>query len=115
MAEELKEWIQLYLKNRDVLQRSITGFESLNGDLIVHKDSGDVIFFIRPELDEIESLVDKARGKSGLVVLNTQKNLNAVLKNWDALSTLKELCIYFVNPIVNEKWLLYPYEQSDHH
>ena len=90
-----KEWMQIYLKSRDSIQKVITGFENLNGDFVVHKTSTDVLFLIRPEFTNVDEIADKA---VGLVVLNTQKNVKFVISNWDKLSKLKELCIYFVNP-----------------
>jgi hypothetical protein len=109
VSAQLKEWTQIFLKSRDVLQKSITGFESLNGDFVVHKSSGDVIFLIRPEFSNVDEVVEKAQSTAGLVVLNTKKNVNSVIASWDKLAKLKGLCIYFVNPNLNEKWLLYPY------
>ena len=109
VSAELKEWAQIFLKCRDVMQKTISGFEDLNGDFVVHKTTGDVLFLVRPELLNVEEVLQKASGSAGLVVLNTKKNVDAVLANWDKLAKLKSLCIYFVNPKANEKWLLYPY------
>jgi hypothetical protein len=109
LVSQLKEWAQIYLKSRDVLQKSITGFESLNGDFVVHKTTGDVLVLIRPELSDAGEIVEKSAGSAGLVVLNTKKNVDFVVSNWDKLSKLKGLCIYFVNPAANEKWLLFPF------
>lgn len=109
IAAQLKEWAQIYLKSRDAMQKSITGIDNLNGDFVVHKLTGDVIFLIRPELSDVSEILAKSSGSSGLVVLNTKKNVDFVVSHWDKLSKLKGLCIYFVNPTVNDKWLLYPY------
>jgi len=108
-AAQLKEWAQIYLKSRDIMQKSITGFDSLNGDFVVRKSTGDVLILIRPELSNADEVVEKASGSAGLIVLNTKKNLDFVISNWVKLAKLKGLCIYFVNPRANEKWLLYPY------
>jgi len=105
-AAQLKEWMQIYLKSRDAIQKVITGFENLNGDFVVHKNSTDILFLIRPEFTNVDEIADKA---VGLVVLNTKKNLNFVISKWDKLSKLKGLCIYFVNPKSNDKWMLFPY------
>ncbi len=109
LVAELKQWVQIYLKSRDVMQKSITGFENLNGDFVVHKTSGDVLFLVCPELAAVDEVVEKTTGAAGLVVLNTKKNVDIVIANWDKLAKLQGLCIYFVNPKANEKWLLFPY------
>ena len=111
VSAQLKEWVQIYLKSRDILQKTIAGFESLNGDFLVKKSSGDVLFLIRPELRDVDEVVQKA-GSVGLVVLNTRKNVDFVVSNWDKLARLQGLCIYFVNPKANEKWLLYPFTHN---
>ncbi len=109
LVVELKEWAQIFLKSRDAVQKSITGIENLNGDFIVHKAAGDILFLVRPEILNVDEIVQQAAGSSGLVVLNTKKNLDLVIANWDKLAKLKGLCIYFVNPKSNEKWLIYPF------
>ena len=109
IASQLKEWAQIFLKSRDVMQKSITAFENLNGDFIVHKASGDVFFLVRPELSDVGEIFEKASANAGLVVLNVKRNVDFVISNWDKLSKLKGLCIYFVNPKADDKWLLYPY------
>ncbi len=106
---QLKEWAQTYLKNRDILQKNIIGFEEIEKDFIVHKTNGDTLFLIRPEITDANEITEKATASTGLVLLNTGKNLNFVISNWDKLSKLKGLCIYFVNTKTNEKWMLYPY------
>ncbi|MCX6708308.1 MAG: hypothetical protein NTW67_01490 [Candidatus Woesearchaeota archaeon] len=108
---QLKEWVQIYLKSRDILQKAITGFEDSNGDFVVHKTSGDVVFFIRPELKDVEVL-QRIAGSAGLVVLNTRKNVDFVVSNWAEFSKLPGLCIYFVNPAADDKWLLYPFTHN---
>ena len=111
-AAQLKEWAQMYLKSRDVMERRITKLEDLNGDFIVHQTSGDVLFLIRPELTDVDEVCEKANGRVCVVVLNIKKNVDKVIKHWENLAPLKGLCIYFVNPALNEKWLLYPYTHN---
>ncbi|VVB80942.1 Uncharacterised protein [uncultured archaeon] len=112
VVSQLKEWVQIYLKSRDILQKSIAGFESRDDDFVVHKTTGDVPFFIRPEFADVDEIVQKVSGNAGLVVLNTKKNVDFVVSNWDRLSKLQGLCIYFVNPKSNDKWLLYPFTHN---
>lgn len=93
------------------MEQLINSFEDKGNDFVVHKKTGDVLFLVRPELvdvSELRSLV----GKAGLVVLNSRANLDFVISNWQTFAALKELCVYFINPMVNEKWLLYPYTHN---
>jgi len=108
---DLKEWIKNYLTSRDVIEAQIVSIEDNEKGFIVHKKNGDVSFLIKPELVDMAEL-KQISGKTGLVVLNSRKNLDFVINNWQMLSTIKELCIYFVNPTVNDKWLLYPHTHN---
>ncbi len=47
-----------------------------------------------------------------LLLETRHANTTFVVANWDKLSNLKGLCIYFVNPKLNEKWLLYPFTHN---
>lgn len=109
--EQLSEWVKVFLQNRDVFNKVITGFEKVNGDLLVKRSNGDLLVFVRPELDDISD-VSVRDGPSVLAVLNSKRNLDAVIKNWDVLSKKKDLCVYFINPNSNDKWLLYPHTHN---
>jgi hypothetical protein len=107
---DLKEWIKTYLKSRDVFQKSIECFEDLNGDFIVHKSDSSTFFLIRPELKDAKEATKD--GNVSLVTLNTKKNVNTIVSNWNLLSQKQNLCIYFVNLSSNEKWILYPFTHN---
>lgn len=108
---ELTSWIKNYLTSRDAMEQLIVSIEDTGKDFVVHKKTGDVRFLVRPELNDTAEIKSIA-GKIGLVVLNSRKNLDFVISNWQTFAALKELCIYFVNPTVNEKWLLYPFTHN---
>ena len=93
------------------MEQLIVSIEDTGKDFIVHKKTGDIKFLIRPELTDASEFKN-VTGKTGLVIFNSRKNLDFVIANWQMFSSLKELCIYFVNPVVNEKWLLYPYTHN---
>ena len=107
---DLAQWTKDYVTSRDSFEQLITSIEETGKDFIVHKKNGEVRFLIRPELLDITEL--KQPGKTALVVLNNRKNLDFVIANWQTLATLKNLCVYFVNPVVNEKWVLYPFTHN---
>ena len=111
MREKLSEWVEVFLKNRDVFNRIITGFEKVNGDILVKRTTNDLFVFVRPELERVDD-VSSRDGPCVLAVLNNKRNLDVIIKNWDALSKKKELCVYFVNPLANDKWLLFPHTHN---
>ncbi|MBI4145739.1 hypothetical protein HY489_00185 [Candidatus Woesearchaeota archaeon] len=106
---DLKEWTKTLLKSRDSIKQEIIKIEDQNGELTVHKKTGQSKFIIKPELKDLNSI---PTSQVNLVILNTKKNLEFVITNWQTLAQHKNLCIYFVNPTTNDKWLLYPYTHN---
>lgn len=109
---DLKEWTKTLLRARDAMKQEIQSIEDAGPDFIVHKSTGDHTFLIRPQLTAVDDISKRANGPLGLVLLNTKKNLNFVIEHWQTLAAHKQLCIYFVNPSTNDKWLLYPYTHN---
>ena len=64
-----------------------------------------------PEIKNADEIKDN-KEQIGLVVLNTKKNVESMIANWVELSKNQKLCIYFVNPKTNEKWLIYPHTHN---
>ena len=108
----LKEWMLTYLKSRDAIKQEITGIEDNGDSFIVRKQNTDTLFLVRPELNSIDEIKQKANGSISLAVHNTKRNVDFVITNWDTLSKFEKLCIYFVNPVSNEKWMLYPHTHN---
>lgn len=109
--EQLSEWVRVFLQNRDVFNKVITGFEKVDGDLLVRRTNGDLLVFVRPELGDVSDISSRD-GPCALALLNSRQNLDSVIKNWDVLAKKKDLCVYFINPNSNDKWLLYPYTHN---
>ena len=108
----LKEWMLTYLKSRDAIKQEITGIEDNGDSFIVRKQNTDTLFLIRPELNSMDEIKQKANEQTSLAVHNTKRNVDFVITNWDALSKFEKLCIYFVNSVSNEKWMLYPHTHN---
>lgn len=107
----LKEWMTAYLKSRDAIKQEILGLEEQNDTLIVLKQTGELKIIIKPELAIFDEL-KTANGPLSIAVHNTKKNVDFLITNWDTFSKAEKLCIYFVNPSTNEKWMLYPHTHN---
>src|SRR3989338_8894245 len=115
----LAEWTVSYLKNKDILAKRIESIEKdKNGFNIIVNYSDRINFFvIMPIINDITGLIKKMNDKEAhysLVTLNNRLNLDFLVKNWNALSEFRNLCIYFVNPFsqLDKKWLVFPYTHS---
>ncbi len=110
----LEEWTINYIKNRDILLKSIKSIEeSKNGwDIIVRKKEGKKYYLIRPKIKDLCEILEKLNdGDITVVVLNTKDNLDIIIGDWDKLKDCRKLCIIFANPDseLEKKWVLFPF------
>ena len=105
-AKLLNEWIKTLLINRDIVDRNILSFEDNGFDFVVKRKDGEVFVFVRPQLGEVSEF--SKQGKVIVVTLNVRKNVDALFANWKLFAARDKLCLYFVNPTVNERWVIYP-------
>ena len=110
----LSEWLKNYLKSRDVFKNEILGFEKGEwSDIIVKKISQDLFVLISEDLNE--ALKNKIKDENLIVAcLNTKKNVDFLINNWNFFAKFKRLSMFFVNPNskTETKWILYPYTHN---
>jgi len=109
----LKEWAVDYIKNKDILARTIEAIEENKEgwDIIVKTKTGERYYLIRPRMEDFKEILHLLDEKAvTIVVLNMKNNLEALIKNWGKLVDYPRLCIIFVNPYseLEKKWLVYP-------
>ena len=107
----MKEWAKTFLKARDVFEQGIVSFEDVGDNFIVNKKSGKVYVFVCNEFMDVLGVTSRAEPVD-LVLLNTKKNLDAIISQWDALSSKEHLRIFFVNPKANCHWVLRPFAHN---
>ncbi len=108
MLDSLKEWSINFVKHKDIFNNRLIDFKVLQDMIEFEFKDKKHLYIILPELTD--SLKEKIRDSFiTIVCLNKKDNLNYVIKNWDMFIKNKELNIIFVNPIINDKWILNPY------
>ncbi len=108
---ELLEWSENYLKNRDLTLRKIVSLKvDEKNDLIDVKFKDKAVkHHIYPILDE---KVLNGTGSRVIVCLNSKENFDFLIKNWGKISKIKDFSMLFVNLKHNDKWLINPYVHS---
>ncbi len=114
VKEELAEWMEHYLRNRDLLLKQITAFEKNKDgwDIVVQKGAAMLYVLVLPELTGDASLLEKLRGKTvNLVVPNTLANVQSLITNWNAIAAVPGLTLLFVNPRSRNdmRWMIMPH------
>jgi len=111
----LIEWTINYIKNKDLIRKDLEKIEkSKQGfDLIVKFKDKEQFFIIKPQIEKIEEIINKLNEKDafGLVMLNTTKNFEILVENWNKLTNFTSLTLYFVNTFskLDKKWVTNPH------
>lgn len=108
----LAEWLDRYLRNRDLAFRKILNINTKDNLIIVEGKDKKTTYLILPFVEEFDSALEPILTEQykGVAVFNTVENLSALLKAWKKLSTIDHLMIYFVNPFSTQekKWVINP-------
>ncbi len=111
----LAEWAVNYIKNRDLLIKSLEKIEKGEEGFdftAVFKDKKQY-FIVKPLIESMSEIINKINKEEhfSLVVFNTKENFKEVVDNWNILTEFRNLSIIFVNPFSesDKKWVIYPY------
>ncbi len=105
----LKDWIKIYLENRDIILNNIQEIKDVDkGIKVVYTDKIHIYIFDLPDFDNLD------KGYITYVLLNNKQNLALIIKNWTKLKKMQNLSIFFLNPFssMDKKWIIYPYTHS---
>lgn len=114
--ETLKEWYLQYIKNRDIILRKINSIDEGKPDediTINNKDDTKETAIINEEPNSFNDIIKniKEEDKVNIIILNTKKNIDLMLKEWENLAKNKKLTIIFVNidSTLDKRWIIKPY------
>lgn len=104
-----------FLKNRDILMKTIEKIEKKEGIIVVKHKTKKQIILIQPFIRN-KNLLKSISNKDHITILtlNTKENLDFVMNNWKQLVKNPKLNIYFVNPFskMEKKWVIFPYTHN---
>ncbi len=109
----LTEWTKIYIKNKDIINKSIENIKEEKNTLIVkHKDKEE-FYIIEPFIKDIETIQNKLDKEKTitLVIFNSKENFDIIIKHWKGFIDLKNFKICFCNPFseTDKKWIISPY------
>ena len=111
MQKTLSEWAVEYIKNKDLVQKRLVNIETTESLIICKYKAGEGTYFIEPTLSE-KVLAEIKEEECTVVCLNKKENLSILIKNWERFAKFKKLCFIFVNPLINERWIIFPYTHN---
>ncbi len=104
----LLEWIIAYAKNKDIIKKEIKDYKILKNYVEFEMKDKKYTYYAYPELND--EILDKcSEGWVTAVCLNSKKNINFVVSNWDKLTKNNKFSLIFAHPSSNQRWIIFPY------
>jgi hypothetical protein len=95
------EWAEIFLNHRKCFGL-IGGFSKEQNHFVVSINQKNLKFLV---FEDLSSSINSLEENCFIATLNKRQNLDFLIKNWN-LFVQKSVTIYFVNPELNEKWVL---------
>jgi hypothetical protein len=109
LSNYLVEWIEIFLKNKDLIHRRIKSIKKLENSLIVTYQDREHIYIVVSQLNK--DVLDKLnKNHCSIVCYNTKENIQFLKSNWQSFAELPKFSLFFVNPFskVEKRWIIYP-------
>ncbi|MBT4824969.1 hypothetical protein HN695_01830 [Candidatus Woesearchaeota archaeon] len=114
--QELKEWLIMFIKHRDMFHRKLQSISEKDFLVIAEFKDKTHYYAILPRIfDDLNQITSDYKDKHiSIITLNTKDNLKQIIKDWDKLSKLQMLSLFFVNPNASaeKKWIIYPFTHN---
>lgn len=101
----LKDWTSAYLKYKDSIHKKIEKIEETETGLKVTKKTGETETYLC--VNKLEEIQPETITTQKITALNTKKNVDWLIKNWEKLKDTKTTMI-FVNTNKAEHWAINP-------
>ena len=99
----LNEWCVHYIRARDAFEQKLKSIDEAPDKIVCHYKDKDATFL------PIETLrSDLPSGSLTVVCLQNQQNFDTLVSNFSEYAKNPNLTIIFLNPKLDEKWLLKP-------
>jgi hypothetical protein len=103
----LREWMVLYVKHKDLLARKLQSVEEKKDCVVFHFKDHDLVAYAQDRLSLLS-----AEGRTLIVTLNTKENIDFMIHHFADFSKHSGITVIFANPELNEKWIIVPHTHS---
>ncbi|RME77629.1 hypothetical protein D6774_03770 [Candidatus Woesearchaeota archaeon] len=113
--EYLLEWLEEFLKHKDVMLRRIVEIQRKDDRLLVKEKERTITYVVCSQDD----LLEKVRSFTpcdafGIALYNTAENIETFIKVFDELAKYKQLIVHFINPFseMQKRWTIIPHTHA---
>ena len=101
----LREWVQQFIKHKDVFDRKITAIDDSKDVIVVKRKDNTAQRWV---VSDQFSYSGASKEQTAIACLSSRENIKAVVKVWPQLVKDAMLSIYFVNLKNGNKWNISP-------
>ncbi|MBI4448522.1 hypothetical protein HY641_00655 [Candidatus Woesearchaeota archaeon] len=113
IRDTLREWLSHHITTRNQIRADIIEMaQNTDGwDYYLKTKRGDQTYLVMPTID-IQEIAKRVSPDAHVIIItsNSPSSLQATINGWDALTRLRRLSIFFVNPYATHEkhWALHP-------
>lgn len=99
----IREWLVLYVKHKDIVKRSLVKVEESKEHVIFTFKDGVMSGYPLEQLEVPKGL----KGKAIIACLHTRDNVDFLIRHWKEFAAHAELTVILANPVKNEKIIIH--------
>ncbi len=109
MSDSLNEWCINFVKHKDIFNKKLIDHKIKKDKIEFNYKDKKQVYVIMPILNQgINNYLKNKFNNLNIVCLNKKENLNFLKLKWREFVKYENLKIFFVNPKINNKWVIKP-------
>ncbi|MFP4119263.1 MAG: hypothetical protein ACLFTH_04380 [Candidatus Woesearchaeota archaeon] len=109
---KLNEWAVHHIRFKDSMRRKIKDLQVTDHHIKVIEKHELKDYYVNENLSNALENIQDVKHKQFIITTNNRENVQTLLKNWDELTTYRNLNIIFANVKENRSWHINP---ATHH
>lgn len=112
----LVDWVEKYVRNKDLVNKALREITHSYDEIDAKFEHKEHKFIIIPDIDDVNAVLKRLSQVKDkhltLITLNSQSNLDLLIKYWHEFVDLgQKFSIFFINPFskTDRVWIIYPY------
>ena len=109
---KLTEWVVQHVKQKDIIKGDLTSYKEEQSKVVCEYKETKATYFCEENLslEKIKSVNDNET--NFFVCKGNEHDFKLLTDNWNLFKTKKNLAFIFLNPSMQEKWVIKPYVHS---
>ena len=107
---DLKEWVIHHVKQKDLVKKDLVSYKEEKDRVVCdYKEGRKGTYYCSENLELSKMKAVKDDETVNFVCVCNEHNFKILVSNWDLFKTKQNLTFIFLNPGLEEKWIIKPF------